>query len=97
MRTAAKTEAPAADPEEERRLLEIQEAEAAVESERACHAFEDAGRRWLETTVARAAEKGAAATAEEEARAAKASTRKEVISPHYFHAPFTKISYLAIV
>ncbi|KAG0533403.1 hypothetical protein BDA96_04G190500 [Sorghum bicolor] len=77
-RAAAEAEAPAAtDPEEERRLLEIQEAEAAAESERARLAFEDAERRWLEAAAARAAEKAAAAAAEEEARAAEASARKE--------------------
>nr|AEV45824.1 rough endosperm 3-umu1 gamma isoform [Zea mays] len=65
-RAAVEAEAPAVDPEEERRLLEIQEAEAAAESERALRAFEDAERRWLEAAAARAAEKAAAAAAEEE-------------------------------
>ncbi|AQK71777.1 rough endosperm3 [Zea mays] len=76
-RAAVEAEAPAVDPEEERRLLEIQEAEAAAESERALRAFEDAERRWLEAAAARAAEKAAAAAAEEDARAAEASARNK--------------------
>ncbi|KAL6634564.1 hypothetical protein ACP70R_027235 [Stipagrostis hirtigluma subsp. patula] len=73
-RARAEAEALAADPEEERRLRAIEEAEAA-ESERARRAFEDAERRWLEAAAARAAEKAAAVAAEEEARAAEASSR----------------------
>ncbi|XP_039845297.1 zinc finger CCCH domain-containing protein 16-like isoform X3 [Panicum virgatum] len=80
---ARAADALAADPEEERRLLEQEEAEAAAESERARRAFEDAERRWLEAAAARAAEKAAAAAAAaEEARAAEASTREKSKDDH---------------
>ncbi|KAF0932155.1 hypothetical protein E2562_008686 [Oryza meyeriana var. granulata] len=69
-------EALAADPEEERRLREIEEAEADA-SERAHRAFEDAERRWLEAAAARAAEKAAAAAAAgEESTAPEDSSRE---------------------
>uniref|UniRef100_A0A0E0NGE6 C3H1-type domain-containing protein n=1 Tax=Oryza rufipogon TaxID=4529 RepID=A0A0E0NGE6_ORYRU len=66
-------EALAADPEEERRLRELEEAEADA-SERARRAFEDAERRWLEAAAARAAEKAAAAR--EESTAPEDSSRE---------------------
>ncbi|KAK3158201.1 hypothetical protein QOZ80_2AG0134100 [Eleusine coracana subsp. coracana] len=73
-RARAEQEALAVDPEEERRLLELEVAQAAEESERARQAFEEAERRWLEAAAARAEEKAAAA-AEEKARAAEASSQ----------------------
>ncbi|VAI22835.1 unnamed protein product [Triticum turgidum subsp. durum] len=77
----AAAEALAADPEEGRRLRELEEAEAAA-SDRARRAFEDAERRWLEKAASRAAEEAAAAAAEEEARAAEASTRDKYNDEH---------------
>ncbi|XP_051216897.1 zinc finger CCCH domain-containing protein 16 isoform X3 [Lolium perenne] len=77
----AAAEALAADPEEERRLRELQEAEADA-SERARRAFEDAERRWLEAAASRAAEKAAAAAAEEEARATEAAARDKYKDEH---------------
>uniref|UniRef100_K3YQI7 C3H1-type domain-containing protein n=1 Tax=Setaria italica TaxID=4555 RepID=K3YQI7_SETIT len=82
-RVAVEADAPAADPEEELRLLDQEEAEAAAESERARRAFEDAERRWLEAAAARAAEKAAAAAAAaEEARAAEASAPEKSKDDH---------------
>ncbi|XP_044985167.1 zinc finger CCCH domain-containing protein 16 isoform X1 [Hordeum vulgare subsp. vulgare] len=74
----AAAEALAADPEEGRRLRELEEAEADA-SDRARRAFEDAERRWLEKAASRAAEEAAA---EEEACAAEASTRDKYNDDH---------------
>ncbi|KAM0874884.1 hypothetical protein ACQ4PT_037160 [Festuca glaucescens] len=77
----AAAEALAADPEEERRLRELEEAEADA-SELARRAFEDAERCWLEAAASRAAEKAAAAAAEEEARATEAAARDKYKDEH---------------
>ncbi|CAM0945649.1 unnamed protein product [Alopecurus aequalis] len=79
--TRAAAEALAADPDEERRLRELEEAEAYA-SERARLAFEDAERCWLEAAASRAAEKAAAAAAEEEARVTEASARDKHKDEH---------------
>ncbi|XP_010235550.1 zinc finger CCCH domain-containing protein 16 isoform X3 [Brachypodium distachyon] len=76
----ATAEAVAADPEVQRCLRKLEEAEA-ESSERARRAFEEAERRWLEAAASRAAEKAAAA-AEAEARAPETSSRIKFKGDH---------------